>query len=128
MIDRLGKPVYVNGKIPTVTGLALHLGMRTRTALLNFAKNYPDLEMREVAEIALSMIEEYAEMRLYDKNGSKGAMFSLCNSFRNWTILDRDESSKEQLEKLDSLIESVKATAKLNGTNTIMLEMVEKQS
>lgn len=118
VLDRFSRPVYINQKIPTVSGLALALGMKTRKALLNYCVNG---EYADVAKIAMTMLEEYAEMRLYDKNGSKGAMFSLCNSFKGWTQLDKDESSQEALDKLDAILEETKKTALANGVNTIMI-------
>lgn len=116
VLDRFNRPVMINSKIPTVTGLALHLGLRTRQRLLGYAKNGLNAD---IIQVALSMVEEYAEMRLYDKNGSKGAMFSLCNSFSNWSQLDKDSAATEQLEKLDAILEATKRTALANGTNLI---------
>ncbi len=64
----------------TVTGLADALDM-TRQSLLNYSNNeeFFDTIMR-----AKRKCELYAEERLYDKNGNKGAMFSLANNFENW--------------------------------------------
>lgn len=62
---------------PTVTGLALHLGFASRQALLNYQgrPGYNDAIMR-----AKLRIEAYAEGRLYDRDGVKGAQFTLtCN-------------------------------------------------
>lgn len=118
VLDRFSRPVYINSKIPTVSGLALELGLKSRKAFLNYCKNG---EYADIARIALTMLEEYAEMRLYDKNGSKGAMFSLCNSFDGWTQMDKDESSKDALEKLDAILEETKRTAIANGVDTIKL-------
>ena len=33
---------------------------------------------------AKSRVEEYAEMRLFDKDGANGAKFSLANNFKQW--------------------------------------------
>jgi len=118
VLDRFSRPVYINQKIPTVSGLALALGLKSRKAFLAYCNNGP---YAEAAQVALTMLEEYAEMRLYDKNGSKGAMFSLCNSFKGWTQLDKDESSQEALNKLDAILEQTKQTAIANGVNTIMI-------
>lgn len=118
VLDRFGNPAMINKKIPTVSGLALALGLKTRKKLIGYAKNG---QFSDLAQIALTMLEEYAEMRLYDKNGQKGAVFSLCNSFDGWAQLDKDESSKEALEKLDTIIAETKKVAMANGANVIML-------
>lgn len=76
-----GKPIYKNAKPPTVTGLALALGFTTRQALLNYQakKEFIDTITR-----AKSYIEEYAERRLFDRDGVQGAKFSLINNFKGW--------------------------------------------
>lgn len=69
-------------KPPTVTGLALALGFTTRQALLNYQgkENFVDTISR-----AKTVIEEYAERRLFDRDGCNGAKFSLANNFRGWS-------------------------------------------
>ena len=45
------------------------------------------------------MVEAYAEERLFDKDGSNGARFSLINNFRGWTEkpqTDLDEQEQEE--------------------------------
>lgn len=76
-----GKPIYKNAKPPTVTGLALALGFSTRQGLLNYQakKEFIDTITR-----AKSYIEEYAERRLFDRDGVQGAKFSLINNFKGW--------------------------------------------
>lgn len=68
-------------KPPTVTGLALALGFTSRQALLNYQakKEFVDTVTR-----AKSRVEEYAESRLFDKDGANGAKFSLANNFDGW--------------------------------------------
>lgn len=75
--DKYGIPIIVNAKPPTITGLALALGFTGRQALLDYQgrKEFADTVTR-----AKARCEEYAEMRLYDKDGANGAKFSLgCN-------------------------------------------------
>lgn len=76
-----GNPIYKNAKPPTVTGLALALGFSTRQGLLNYQakKEFIDTITR-----AKSYIEEYAERRLFDRDGVQGAKFSLINNFKGW--------------------------------------------
>lgn len=77
-----GYPIYkVLPKPPTVTGLALALGFTSRQALLNYqAKD----EFVDTITRAKSRCEEYAESRLFDKDGANGAKFSLANNFEGW--------------------------------------------
>ena len=78
VFDKYGKPVFIGMKAYTVTGLALALGFTSRQALLNYQhkKAFVDTVTR-----AKMRCQEYAENRLYDKEGSNGAKFSLSNNF-----------------------------------------------
>lgn len=72
-----GVPVITGTHPPTVTGLAVALGFSGRQALLNYQakKQFVDTITR-----AKARCEEYAEQRLYDRDGANGAQFSLrCN-------------------------------------------------
>ncbi|WP_417018008.1 terminase small subunit [Anaerotignum sp.] len=74
--------VYIKQpKPPTVTGLALALGFASRQSLMEYQgkKEFADTIIR-----AKSRIEEYAEARLFDRDGVNGAKFSLINNFRGW--------------------------------------------
>ena len=81
VLDKRGLPVYVDAHPPTVTGLALALGFATRASLLDY-QGKPQFELAILK--AKSRIEEYNEERLFDKEGSAGARFSLQNNFRGW--------------------------------------------
>ena len=75
--DKYGQPFIINSKPPTVTGLALSLGFTGRQALIDYQGR---LEFADTVTRAKSRCEEYAESRLYDKDGANGAKFSLgCN-------------------------------------------------
>lgn len=91
--DKNGVPIIVGAKPPTVTGLALALGFTTRQTLLNYQgkKQFVDTILR-----AKSRCEEYAESRLYDRDGSNGAQFSLKYNFR-WEPQKGDESEGVQI-------------------------------
>ena len=71
-----------------MTGLALALGFTTRTSLLNYQgkKEFMDTITR-----AKTRVEQYAEERLFDRDGSNGAKFSLSNNFKGW-------SEKQEIE------------------------------
>lgn len=76
-VDKYGVPIIINVKPPTVTGLALALGFTGRQALLDYQERP---EFADTVTRAKSRCEEYAESRLYDKDGANGAKFSLgCN-------------------------------------------------
>lgn len=81
IFDKFGEPVMVGVKPLTVTGLALALGFTTRQALLNYQGRG---EFKAIIEEAKLRIENYAEMRLYDRDGCNGARFNLQNNFRSW--------------------------------------------
>lgn len=73
-----GAPIYINGYHLTVTGLAIHLGFTSRQALLNYQnkKEFVDAITR-----AKLKIEDYANQRLFDKEGVRGAMFALSVNY-----------------------------------------------
>ena len=117
-LDERGKPLTDKGRIiwrvypkpPTVTGLALALGFTTRQALLNYqGKN----EFVDTITRAKTVIEEYAERRLFDREGVQGAKFSLINNFKGWSENPKgDEEMEKILEKLDSVLGGVDDAAK----------------
>lgn len=79
--DKYGFPLIVDARPPTITGLALALGFTSRQALLNYqAKD----EFVDTITRAKSLVERYAEERLYDKEGANGAKFNLANNFEGW--------------------------------------------
>ena len=80
--DKFGYPIILDAKPLTITGLALALGFTTRQSLLNYQAK--SKKFQEIIEKAKLQIENYAEMRLYDKDGSNGAKFNLQNNFRHW--------------------------------------------
>jgi hypothetical protein len=100
-----GYIVYeVQPKPPTVTGLALALGFTNRQSLLNYQAQP---EFFDTITKAKARVEEYAEMRLFDRDGVNGAKFSLINNFKGWRDKPKDETELEALAKLDKLIEEV---------------------
>lgn len=95
--DKYGEPVIIGAHPPTVTGLALALGFSTRQSLLNYQgrKQFLDTITR-----AKARCEEYAESRLFDRNGARGAQFSLEHNFR-W--LDQDKDAAGEVQIIDDL-------------------------
>lgn len=102
MVDKWGNPIIVGKKPVTITGLALALGFSGRQTLLNYQgrKEFMDTITR-----AKSRVEQYAEERLFDKDGTSGAQFSLRNNFKGWNC--DQESNTESLEKLDEVLKKL---------------------
>jgi hypothetical protein len=112
--DKFGRPVIIDQKPPTICGLALALGFSSRQTLLNYQDKD---EFMDTITRAKLKIEEYAEQRLYDKDGVNGAKFNLINNFKGWRDkqeqevtatntninYDMTKLSKEQLEAIMSM-------------------------
>lgn len=79
--DKHGDPIMTQPKPLTVTGLALALGFNSRQSLLNYQAKPAFVDTIKRAK---SMVEQYAETRLFDKDGANGAKFSLANNFEGW--------------------------------------------
>ena len=86
--DKNGHPVKTKERPLTITGLALALGFTSRQALLNYEAKE---EFVDTIKRAKSIVEQYAEERLYDKDGVNGAKFNLSNNFKGW-------SEKQQID------------------------------
>ena len=86
--DKNGIPVKTKARPYTITGLALALGFSGRQALMNYEDNP---EFMDTVKRAKSRIEQYAEERLFDKDGVNGAKFNLSNNFKGW-------SEKQQID------------------------------
>lgn len=102
VMDKWGRPVVIGAKPLTVTGLALALGFSGRQTLMNY-QGRP--EFMDAITRAKSRVEQYAEERLFDKDGTSGAQFSLRNNFKGWN--SDQESSTESLEKLDEVLKKL---------------------
>ena len=81
VLNKYGEVVMVGARPPTMTGLALALGFADRSSLLDY-EGKPQFEA--VIRRAKSRIEQYTEERLFDRDGNRGAQFSLQNNFRGW--------------------------------------------
>lgn len=81
MLDKNGVPIIVGEKPLTITGLALAIGLNSRQALLNYQGRE---EFNDTITRAKAKVEQYAEERLFDKDGANGAKFSLANNFEGW--------------------------------------------
>lgn len=109
--DKQGNPVKVQVKPYTVSGLALYLGVSTQTLkkyreglvddLLDEMRAETDdrLTFAKVILNAKQTIEAYAESRLYDKDGQRGAQFVLDCCY-NW--VEHKERADIRKSKADS--------------------------
>ena len=88
MTDKHGHPVMSKPRPLTITGLALALGFNGRQALLNYEDKD---EFMDTIKRAKAKVEQYAEERLFDKDGVNGAKFNLSNNFKGW-------SEKQQID------------------------------
>lgn len=79
VLTKFGEPVILGAHPPTVTGLALALGFTSRRELLDY-QGRP--AFAHTITRAKSICEAYAESRLYDRDGARGAQFSLEHNFR----------------------------------------------
>lgn len=76
-----GEIVLINKYPLTVTGLAIALGFTSRAALLNYQGKS---EFVNAITRAKLIIEDYANRRLYDKEGVNGAKFTLANNYEGY--------------------------------------------
>lgn len=89
LFDKFGQPVYIDRHPPTIVGLALALGFTSRQTLLNYAEKP---EFVDAITRAKARVEQYAEERLYDKDGTRGAQFTLRCNFGWKEDTDTDKS------------------------------------
>ena len=102
--DKNGNPVIIGVHPPTVTGLALALGFKTRQSLLNYQARTD--KFNDIITVAKSRCEEYAESRLYDRDGVNGAKFSLMNNFKGWRPKPA-AAHTAALDKLDEVLAKI---------------------
>lgn len=103
IFNKFGSPVFVDVHPPTVTGLALALGFNSRQSLLNYQGK---AEFMDTITRAKARVEQYAEERLFDRDGSNGAQFSLRNNFKGWK--EDEQDNKDALAKLDEVLNQIK--------------------
>lgn len=90
-LDKNGLPILINSRPPTITGLALALGFHSRQSLLNYQAKK---EFMDTITRAKMQVEEYCEIRLFDKDGQRGAQFSLEHNFR-WARDSKNDSDDD---------------------------------
>lgn len=89
VLNKYDEPIFIGAKPPTVTGLALALGFTSRQDLINY-NNIE--EFHDTITRAKLKCQNYAETRLYDRDGANGAKFSLQNNF-GWKDIQQIEQT-----------------------------------
>ena len=77
-VDTNGRPIRVNMRPPTITGLALALGFSTRKSLLDYQRKP---KFRDTVTIAKTRVEQYVEESLFNPDSLTGAKFCLLCCF-----------------------------------------------
>lgn len=108
VLNKFGEPVMINVKVPTVTGLALALGFNSRRSLLDYSVKK---EFLHTVARAKSRVEEYAESRLFDRDGARGAEFSLRCNFK-WNDKQADDAKEDAIINADKILVSIRKAAK----------------
>lgn len=90
VFNKFGSPIFIDVHPPTITGLALALGFTSRQALLNYQAKP---KFVDTITCAKARVEQYAEERLFDRDGSNGAQFSLRNNFKGWDADKKNDNS-----------------------------------
>ncbi len=83
-----GETVYVNGRPPTLTGLALALGFNSRSELADYKGTAAE---RKLLENARLRIENFNEEKLFEKDFARSAIFNLTNAFESAATAERPE-------------------------------------
>lgn len=109
IFNKFGLPVFIDVHPPTVTGLALALGFTSRQALLNYQAK---LEFVDTITRAKARVEQYAEERLFDRDGSNGAQFSLRNNFKGW---DADKKNDDSGDGKITIVNNIPRPEKQDG-------------
>mgnify|MGYP000890947862 FL=1 len=109
IFNKFGLPIFIDVHPPTVTGLALALGFTSRQALLNYQAK---LEFVDTITRAKARVEQYAEERLFDRDGSNGAQFSLRNNFKGW---DADKKNNDSGDGKITIVNNIPRPEKQDG-------------
>lgn len=103
ILNKYDEPIYLDKKPYTVTGLALYLGFTSRQALLNYQNKQAFVDAVTRAKL---IIEDYANQRLYDRDGVNGAKFTLINNFSGYA--DKQEINHSGEMKQVVIVDDIK--------------------
>ena len=93
-LDKYGNVIMYRQKPYTVTGLALALGFTSRQAVMNYQAKKMFVDTLTRAKL---IIEDYANSRLFDRDGINGAKFTLINNYKDY----RDKQDLEHSGKIE---------------------------
>ncbi len=102
-----GAPVITGCRPPTVTGLALALGFASRQALINYQGRK---EFHDTVTRAKARIEDYAEQRLYDRDGQRGAEFNLRYNY-GWRD-EADDAGRDAIAAVNNMASAITKAAR----------------
>ena len=115
--DEKGVPIKVPIKPYTMSGLAYHLGLSTKTLsryeVISRAGGIPP-EYAEIVLRARQRIETYAEEQIYTRDGSRGAQFVLMSGFK-WITPKEKSDIKVNKKRIKLQQEEFKMKQKLLG-------------
>lgn len=114
VLDKYGNEIYLHQRPPTITGLALALGFASRQSLLDYQAKR---EFLDTITRAKARCEQYAEERLFDRDGTNGAQFSLRANF-GWN--DKPKADTEPMPDT-SLIDALNTSAAKSGPDDAAL-------
>lgn len=118
ILTRWGDPVFLDKRPPTLTGLALALGFKSRQALLTYQakKEFVDTLLK-----ARARVEQYNEEQLYTRDGAKGAMFNLQRNFALW----QGDDTQNKGVAVNIINDIPKGTVSVN-TDTAVFNQLQK--
>lgn len=135
VLDENGKKIMVQTKPYTLSGMATHLGITTRTLMSYKTKALAGLIPPEYADIiivARQRIEEYAECQLYNRDGNRGGEFVLRAGF-GWKT--KSESTADKLSKKKFKLQAEESKFKqkmlqdgLDDDNTVEIKITRASS
>ena len=78
VLDKWGQPIIDGARPLTITGLQMALGFKSRQSLMDYGGRPAFAHIIQQARLR---VENYAEERLYDKEGCMGAKWALTVCF-----------------------------------------------
>ena len=102
-MDKYGNVIKIDERPETVTGLALALGFKSRQSLIDYQGK---AEFSDTITRAKLRCEKYAEERLFDRDGTNGARFSLQVNF-GWKDKPVESEAMQTVED-DPITKSLK--------------------
>lgn len=114
-LNKFGDVIRINQHPPTMSGLAIALGFDNRKSLILYE---PKPAFMDTITRAKGRVERYAEERLFDRDGQRGAEFSLKHNYK-WDSKADDASGSELLMSIVKVLASGQSTPDKPETGTI---------